>query len=58
MRSRRPPLRTTTRSRGWRASQFMELKEAVKKQDNVVTREEFEAYKKERMEESRERKAR
>ena len=36
----------------------MELKETAKKQDNVVTREEFEAYKKERMEESRERKAR
>ena len=36
----------------------MELKEAVKKQDNVVTREEFEAYKQERREESRERKAR
>ena len=35
-----------------------ELKEVVKKQDNVVTREEFEAYKKERMEENRERKAR
>ena len=36
----------------------VELKETVKKQDNVVTREEFEAYKKERIEESRERKAR
>ena len=35
-----------------------ELKESIKKHDNVVTREEFEAYKKERMEESRERKAR
>ena len=35
-----------------------ELKESIKKHDNVVTREEFEAYKKGRMEESRERKAR
>ena len=38
--------------------QVQELKDTIKKQDNVVTREEFEAYKKERMEESRERKAR
>ena len=36
----------------------IELQETVKKQDNIVTREEFEAYKRERTEENRERKAR
>ena len=35
-----------------------ELQESIRRNDNVVTREEFEAYKKERVEESRERKAR